>query len=558
MSTAPSILSGFLETPRGPLSVFTTAPAEAPPRGVVLLCPPIFEERKASAGAFSALAAALAETGLATLRFDPRGTGDSPGSLREATAETWRANAREAAAAVRDLGAPVFVLGVRFGALLALEALVEGSAAAVVLWEPVSDGAEALQQAVRRKLVNDMAAFGAAAAGRGTLDAAWARGETVDLDGYPVSAALRDGLCGFAPPPVPAGVPALLVTTRPGREAESRAAKLCPEAERQVHPSPPFWNAVGLVDVQAAVAAIVAWIRARIPEVPCSAAWPPRLAARHGGETHAVISSPRGTALPAVWHAPGREPPRWRALCLPGWSGCRLGPHNVFVELARRASREGVETLRLDVGGRGDSLEDPPVASIRSMTRDACAALAALRDRDPPGVPLALVAICSGCKVAIGVAAEDPAIPLLVLWSPEPMGSLRPAATNRRKTRAMLRLYLLKLGRADTWRKLLRGRVRGAMVGKALLGHETRGADEAEAEDAVLERFRAFRGRVVCVFGGGDPEAAGSEAAYRRFFARHGIPCACHTIPRAGHSFYGAAWADALLDRTLAAFRESP
>lgn len=541
------------------MSAFATAPAEGAPRGVVLLCPPLFEERKASAGAFSRLAAALADAGLGTLRFDPAGTGDSPGAPSDATIEAWRANARDAAAAARAAGAPVFVLGVRFGALLALEALAEASAVAVVLWEPVGDGAEALRQAVRRKLVNDMAAFGAAVASRASLDAAWDRGETVDLDGYPVSAALRNGLLAFAPGPVPAGMPTLLVATRPGREAEGRAAKLCPAAVCQVQPSPPFWSSVGLVDMRAAVAAIAAWLRARIPAAGRVAlAWPPPLAARHGGETHALLASPRGAALPAVRHAAERGAPRWRVLCLPGWAGCRLGPHNVFVELARRAAHEGVETLRPDLGGRGDSLEDPRSASIRSMTADACAALAALRGEAPAAAPLALVGICSGCKVAIGVAAEHPQVSLLVLWSPEPMGSLRPASTNRRKTRAMLRLYLLKLGRAETWRKLFRGRVRGAMVGKALLRHETRGAAEAEAEDAVLARFGAFRGRVVCVFGGGDPEAPGSEAAYRGFFRRHGIPCDCFTIPRAGHSFYGAAWTEELLGRTLAAFREIP
>jgi pimeloyl-ACP methyl ester carboxylesterase len=218
--------------------------------------------------------------------------------------------------------------------------------------------------------------------------------------------------------------------------------------------------------------------------------------------------------------------------------------------LARRLAADGAACLRLDFGGRGDSAGDPSAASIASMTEDARAALAWMRGQGPDTAPLAIVAICSGSKVAIGTAAEEPDVRTLCLWSPEPMGSLRPSETNRRKTRAALRTYLVKLLRPETWRKLLTGRVRGGMVGKALLRHETRSADEARREDAVLVRFRGYRGQTLAVFGGGDPEAAGSAVAYDAFAAQHGIPWEPYTIPRAGHSFYRADWAEALVERT--------
>jgi len=265
------------------------------------------------------------------------------------------------------------------------------------------------------------------------------------------------------------------------------------------------------------------------------------------------IRSTRGDVLHAVWHGTDSAPPRRFALFLSGWTGCGLGPHNVFVTMARRLASEGVGCLRIDFGGRGDSEGDPAAASIAGMADDARSALAWLRDRQGASQgDLAIVAICSGCKVAIGAAAAEADVRSLCLWSPEPMGSLRPSTTNRRKTRAALRTYFLKLLRPETWRKLLSGRVRGGMVRKALLAHETRAEDEATQEDAVLTRFRDYRGRVFAVFGEGDPEAAGSEAAYGTFCARHGIPWERHVIPREGHSFYRAEWADELVAATAA------
>lgn len=549
MASEMQTVSGFMATSQGAAAAFAAGPSRGMLRGVVVLCPPLFEERKACAVVFAKLADALASEGFASLRLDPRGTGDSRGGLGDATLEEWRDEVVAARTAAAAAGVPVVLLGVRFGALLALAAHAVRPADAIVLWEPVATGADALRQAVQRKLVNDMAAFGATGASRGALDASWERGEAVDLDGYVVPAALALALRGFAPPAVPAATPTLLIVARAERALAGRHA-----ADVQVHATPPFWSTVGLVDVGAPVDAIVAWLAARFPEsrVPATA-WVPPIMPSSNGETHVRFPSPRGTALHGVWHCRDSATPRARALFLSGWAGCRLGPHNVFVTLARRLAEEGVACLRFDFGGRGDSEGDPSATSIASMADDARAALAWLRGQGPDSAPLAVVAICSGCKVAISVAAKEPDIRQLCLWSPEPMGSLRPAATNRRKARATLRAYAVKLLRPETWRKLLTGRVRGAMVGKALLRQETRSADEATREDAVLAQFRGYRGRVFAVFGGGDPEAVGSEAAYAAFFARHGIPCERRTIPRAGHSFYRAEWAEELMAATAQA-----
>jgi len=162
-----------------------------------------------------------------------------------------------------------------------------------------------------------------------------------------------------------------------------------------------------------------------------------------------------------------------------------------------------------------------------------------------------VVAICSGCKVAVTLAAENQDLARLLLWSPESMGSLRSATTGWLKTRSALTTYARKLTRPETWKKLLSGKVQAGLVSKALVKHETRSAEEAAQEDATLKRFRTFRNPMLLVFGGSDPDAPGSSRAYARFCRTHAIPQSTHTVPHAGHSYYRATWTRELFDVSL-------
>ena len=88
------------------------------------------------------------------------------------------------------------------------------------------------------------------------------------------------------------------------------------------------------------------------------------------------------------------------------------------------------------------------------------------------------------------------------------------------------------------------------MVKKSLAKHETRSAAEAAEEDRILQRFRGYAGRIRFIFGGSDPDATGSAAAYAAFCARHAIRHDLHIVPHAGHSFYGLAWESDVLARS--------
>ncbi len=257
-----------------------------------------------------------------------------------------------------------------------------------------------------------------------------------------------------------------------------------------------------------------------------------------GGTVRGVLTVPEGEIRRTV-------------LFLGGWSGDRQGPHRLFLLYARHLAGQGTASLRIDYRGRGESDGEHDAAGIATMADDAERAVGWLGSEGLLPCGLDVIAICSGCKVAITLATRVE-VRHLDLLSAEAMGSLRAKGTNAAKTASALQKYFRKLFRRETWRKIFRGEVRTDMVGKALAHHETRSADEAKAEDGVLNRFRSYRGTIAFVYGGSDPDAPGPQAGYGRFCRRHSISATFDTVPNAGHSYYALDWTDRvfeLLDR---------
>ncbi|HRR33207.1 MAG TPA: alpha/beta hydrolase [Kiritimatiellia bacterium] len=518
-------------------------------RGAVLCVPPLVEERKGALPAFVQTARALASRGIAVLLTDLRGCGDSDGAFEEQEPEGFERDCDAAWAwlTAQFPNVPRAALGLRCGALLALRlAARHPDMAACLLWAPVS-GSDFIRQLLQRRMVNDMVAYGKAREGRADLEARLRAGGRVDLDGYSVTGALYTWLCALTPQPCP--VP--LCVSAGGHDLRTAEACVAARADATSLDAryPPFWNTVGHVDLSALVTASVDWLDERL-KGPSVAA--PTLTVSSQTVTAELMTLPTADgAVQAILDRP-TDTPRAGALFLHGWSGDRTGPHRLFTDFARQLTTRGHLCLRPDFIGRGLSDGAASQASIAGMAETARAALAELRARLPTGAPVRVVAICSGCKVAITLAADAPDIDRLVLWSAESMGDLRSAATGIRKAGAMLLTYAKKLTRPETWRKLLSGKVQTGMVAKALVKQETRSAAEAAWENGVLARFRAFRRPILFVFGGSDPDAPGSRAAYERYCRQHGIPYQTHLIAQAGHSYYGEAWTRELFEQTLA------
>ena len=530
----------------GGKALTTTCFAPANVCGAVLFLPPFAEERKGALPVFVQTARALAAANIASLLFDFSGCGDSEGDFETVPPERFE---RECEAALAWLAGafpsvPRAVLGVRTGALLAsCLAAKRTDIAALVLWSPVT-GPDFIRQLLQRRMVNDMVAFGKARESRASLEARLNHGDTVDLDGYSFSGPFYAWLQTLTAQP--ATVPAFLVSGGHDEKTLTACSTGCAETARSAIRFPPFWNTVGHVDLTSLVAETVSWLASRMSREAPQAVVLPEFSSLSPIAELATLGDSQD-CLSAIWDIPSSAP-QAGVLFLHGWSGDRTGPHRLFARFARQLAQGGCVCLRPDFYGRGLSDGEASGASIARMTENAQTALDALRRRLPSGAPVTVVAICSGCKVAIALAAANQDIAKLLLWSAESMGSLRSATTGLRKTASALTTYARKLMRPETWRKILSGKVQTGMVTQALVKHETRSAEEAKREDTVLKRFRSFRSPILFVFGGTDPDASGSSRAYADYCRSNKIPHSMHTVAHAGHSYYSEEWTRELID----------
>lgn len=120
----------------------------APNRAAVLVCGPLGHERLRAHFVLQQLARRLAKRGVACLRFDYFGCGDSLGEPGQATLSRWQ---RDIAAAHQELrqrtGAErILGVGVRLGATLLAAVADDLKLDRLVLWDPIRRGAEYRQQ----------------------------------------------------------------------------------------------------------------------------------------------------------------------------------------------------------------------------------------------------------------------------------------------------------------------------------------------------------------------------------------------------------------------------
>jgi alpha/beta superfamily hydrolase len=221
-----------------------------------VLCPPFGQEALRAHRSLRELAARLAEAGFPALRFDYSCSGDSAGEPGGARLETWVEDAVTAVEEVRDSTgeARVVLVGLRLGAAVAaLAARRAGDAAALVLWEPVVDGAPHL-------------------AGLRAAHAAWMRdhapGAPLSPDevlGIPLPPGLASDLgglrlnCAGAPP----ARRALVVESVPDSAGQSLWEGEAAVERRAVPPAPVWLHAEGMARALvpgALLDDIVAWL----------------------------------------------------------------------------------------------------------------------------------------------------------------------------------------------------------------------------------------------------------------------------------------------------------
>jgi pimeloyl-ACP methyl ester carboxylesterase len=239
-------------------------------------------------------------------------------------------------------------------------------------------------------------------------------------------------------------------------------------------------------------------------------------------------------------------------LFLHGWAGYRIGPHQMFTKMARRACAMGFPSLAFDFRGRGDSEGDAMAASLATMISDARVAARTLCEQARID-NVVLVGVCSGGEVALGAGPLIPEADAMVLWSVPQVAADRTSA-DRAKRLAIFREYGAKLFRRATWAKLVSGGLNFAMIGRALARGGKGEREESTEEDKEIDwrrRFIEFRGDILYVYGSNDPTAPDCIAHYGSLSKKAGRTFQHHIIEGANHSFYSLAWERKVLDRSL-------
>ena len=263
--------SGYFPSQQGDLYGTCYLPAELASATGAVLVEPFGEEKRCAYRMLVRLARALAAQGVAVLRFDLQGTGDSPGDHGAMDLAAWTAAVRAAAECLLategiDAWAPI---AARFGALPAVTAVAARPARAVVLLEPVLNGAEFLRDLERRQRIKDMMS-GKRDADGPDAPARWQAGETVDFGGFPVGPQLAAQLEGVDLCPMIGSLPeacALQVVRVSGSQklpaawqplAEATAARAI--GETKIVQDKPFWGQLEYYESDAVIAAVLAFL----------------------------------------------------------------------------------------------------------------------------------------------------------------------------------------------------------------------------------------------------------------------------------------------------------
>lgn len=194
MNETPEVF--FLPMPgRGQRLVLHHRPCNGAARGAVVYVHPMAEEMNKARRMAALQARAFARAGYAVLQIDLLGCGDSSGDFGDAGWGDWVDDVVAAVDWLRERhDVPLTLWGLRAGCLIAAEAAQRiDTPTGFIFWQPAISGKLVLQQFLRLRLATEMSGSSAKAKME-SMRAQLANGDTVEVAGYRVSAALAAGL----------------------------------------------------------------------------------------------------------------------------------------------------------------------------------------------------------------------------------------------------------------------------------------------------------------------------------------------------------------------------
>jgi uncharacterized protein len=183
-----------------------TPPSDQAVLGHVVYVHPFAEEMNAARRMAGKQARAMARAGFAVLQMDLMGCGDSSGHFEEASWDAWVADVALARHWMLERWPGVaWLWGLRAGCLLAAQVCRQDThPAKLLLWQPVLSGKQHLHQFLRLQMAGDIVR-GESSRGTSRLIHLLEQGESVEVAGYSVSAALAQGMARADLEALPAG-----------------------------------------------------------------------------------------------------------------------------------------------------------------------------------------------------------------------------------------------------------------------------------------------------------------------------------------------------------------
>ena len=220
--------------------------------------------------------------------------------------------------------------------------------------------------------------------------------------------------------------------------------------------------------------------------------------------------------------------------------GNRLGPHRMFVELARKYNELGYPTLRFDLAGCGDSTGSVSSEGIRGEVLDVVNAVGFFRDRMKlDGV--ILFGISRGARVSYTAMVEHKlAIDGLILLS-TPLSSGQAAL---KSFGGQLKEYAFKLGNGKSVRKLISGKADVVQIFRTLLKALRLNRRYQPVEDNGF----ATKAPVLLIYGEHDPICREAGRYYSKILGKNDVRHECHVVSKANHSFFHYRWKQEIFD----------
>ena len=219
--------------------------------------------------------------------------------------------------------------------------------------------------------------------------------------------------------------------------------------------------------------------------------------------------------------------------------GNKLGPHRMFVELAKRLEESGIVSFRFDMRGCGDSSGEPARSDINHDIEDLLNAIDYfVSTYNLPKI--FLFGISRGARVSISALAEH-SIPVsgAILLS-MPFFGTKAAA---KKFSDRLKEYLYKFTNPESLKKLFTGKANFKQIIKTFgfaLRSQKRYRRNSSGFATICPLF--------FIYGLKDPIASDSGVYYSRICQRYKIPYKRLEIKNANHSFFHYQWKEQIFD----------